>query len=355
METRFILSSIRREAERLGARGEILSAVRLSGSVNGDRGEGYLLLYADTFVLLCRKLGERDYTGIIDTPGAWRAGAVQEAQYQIELELLYGDAAYHCVFSPSERADAEAILNALREAADAGTGRCSEPMLIFAALLVSLSNADHSEGLRRILDAGTIAAGRRFAAQTTLPELVEQAAKRFECFIRRIRAHYRKQFSLVRAIQRVEAKDVAGCGDAFGNRDVHGVPSCIVTTLESASRLLARIGEDGHRVGVDALRAGCEIKAAIRNFRRAEGESDYELFTCLGSSYYSTGSGHLAINSQPLVLVRPNVPLRYTSGNWTPGNMLLHNTGRVEFWSYDPYTMEYAKSAESCAIRYFAR
>ena len=106
---------------------------------------------------------------------------------------------------------------------------------------------------------------------------------------------------------------------------------------------------------VDALRAGCEIKAAIRNFRRAEGESDYELFTCLGSSYYSTGSGHLAINSQPLVLVRPNVPLRYTSGNWTPGNMLLHNTGRVEFWSYDPYTMEYAKSAESCAIRYFAR
>ena len=179
METRFILSSIRREAERLGARGEILSAVRLSGSVNGDRGEGYLLLYADTFVLLCRKLGERDYTGIIDTPGAWRAGAVREAQYQIELELLYGDAAYHCVFSPSERADAEAILNALREAADAGTGRCSEPMLIFAALLVSLSNADHSEGLRRILDAGTIAAGRRFAAQTTLPELVEQAAEHF--------------------------------------------------------------------------------------------------------------------------------------------------------------------------------
>ena len=179
METRFILSSIRREAEKLGAHGDILSAVRLSGAVNGDRGEGYLLLYQDAFVLLCRKLGERDYTGIIDAPGAWRTGSLQEAQYQIEMELLYGDTVYHCAFSPSERADADTIMEAFREAAETGTGRCSEPLLIFAALLVSLSNADHSEGLRRILDAGTIAAGRRYAAQNALPDLVEQAATRF--------------------------------------------------------------------------------------------------------------------------------------------------------------------------------
>ena len=179
METRFILSSVRREAEKLGASGDILSAVRLSGSVNGDRGEGYLLLYQDAFVLLCRKLGERDYTGIVDVPGAWRPGAVREAQYQISLEIIYDEQTYNCVFPPSERADAEKILTVLREAAASGETGYSVPMQIFAALLVSLSNADHSEGLRRILDAGAIAAGRRYAAQTTLPELVERAAGSF--------------------------------------------------------------------------------------------------------------------------------------------------------------------------------
>jgi len=179
METRFILSSIRREAEKLGAQGEIRSAVRLSGSVNGDRGEGYLLLYQDAFVLLCRKLGERDYAGVIDMPGAWRAGALNKAQYQIELELFYGDAIYHCVFPPSELADAEAILTVLREAAASGAERCSEAMQLFAAMLVTLSDADHSECLRRILDPGRIAAGRRCAARHSLSELVRQIAESF--------------------------------------------------------------------------------------------------------------------------------------------------------------------------------
>lgn len=179
METKFILSSVRREAEKLGAHGEIRAAVRLSGSVNGDRGEGYLLLYEEAFVLLCRKLGERDYAGVIDAPGAWRTGALQEAQYQVSLEILYGDRVYRCVFPPSERVDAETILAALRDAEAAGETGYSVPMRIFAALLVSLSDADHSECLRRILNAGQTAAGRRYAAQHSLPELVEQAAGRF--------------------------------------------------------------------------------------------------------------------------------------------------------------------------------
>ena len=38
---------------------------------------------------------------------------------------------------------------------------------------------------------------------------------------------------------------------AVGHGDVHRVPSRIVTPPESASRLLARIGEDGHRVGME--------------------------------------------------------------------------------------------------------
>ena len=106
---------------------------------------------------------------------------------------------------------------------------------------------------------------------------------------------------------------------------------------------------------LSAIREGRDTKAAIRNFRPGPGTLDYELFTFLGSNYYSTESRHLAINTQPLVLVEPNIPMAYASGNWRPGNMLLHNNGVVEFWSYDPYSMEYSKSRKNCAIRYFAR
>ncbi len=106
---------------------------------------------------------------------------------------------------------------------------------------------------------------------------------------------------------------------------------------------------------VEATRAGRDLKAAIRNFDHQPGEEDYEIFTYLGSTYYSTKSNHLAVNSQPLVLVKPAIPMRYASGNWRPGNMLLHTDGTVEFWTYDPYFMKYSQCRDKCAIRYFTR
>ncbi len=106
---------------------------------------------------------------------------------------------------------------------------------------------------------------------------------------------------------------------------------------------------------VEATKCGRELKAAIRNFQKQPDEPDYEIFTFLGSSYYSTESKDMTINSQPVVIVRPNIPMRYASNNWRSGNMLLKNNGEVHFWSYDPYTMEYSKSMDRCAIRYFVR
>ena len=106
---------------------------------------------------------------------------------------------------------------------------------------------------------------------------------------------------------------------------------------------------------VAATREGRDLKAAIRNFDHKTGAPDYEIFTFLGSTYYSTQSKHLAVNSQPLVLVEPAIPMSYKTGNWRPGNMLLHTDGTVEFWYYDPYFMKYAQCSDKCAIRYFTR
>ena len=104
---------------------------------------------------------------------------------------------------------------------------------------------------------------------------------------------------------------------------------------------------------VEATRCGRELKAGIRNFQKKDGEPDYELFTFLGSSYYSTESKDMTINTQPVVLVRPAMPMRYSSGNWCYGNMFIRNNGEVHFWSCDPYTMKYTKTMDHCAIRYF--
>jgi hypothetical protein len=57
MDVKYILSSILREASDMGAAGEIIAGVRLSGAVNGERGEGYILLYDDAVTLLYRRLG----------------------------------------------------------------------------------------------------------------------------------------------------------------------------------------------------------------------------------------------------------------------------------------------------------
>lgn len=178
METKFILGSVRREAENLGARGELTRAVRLSGAVNGDRGEGYFLLYPDFLVLLYRKLGERDYAGVLDDRGVWEFEDYQEAQYQLSVVLRHGDEVYRCVFAPSEREDAEAVMLAVREARDDREPDCSEAMLIFAALVRSLSGDGHMEYAARLLGGRLLAAGRRYAERFSLPQLAAQAAER---------------------------------------------------------------------------------------------------------------------------------------------------------------------------------
>ena len=56
---------------------------------------------------------------------------------------------------------------------------------------------------------------------------------------------------------------------SFGNGDIHGVPSRIVTSLESAGRLLASVGKDGHRVGMK-LPFGAFVGFFAKNVGRAQ-------------------------------------------------------------------------------------
>ena len=63
MDVKYVLGSVLNAAAGLGGTGELRAVVRLSGAVNGERGEGYWLLYEDVLVLLYRRLGECSYEG----------------------------------------------------------------------------------------------------------------------------------------------------------------------------------------------------------------------------------------------------------------------------------------------------
>jgi hypothetical protein len=104
---------------------------------------------------------------------------------------------------------------------------------------------------------------------------------------------------------------------------------------------------------VEAFREGREFKASIRDFDRQPGDLSSELFSPMGSGYYNTERRIFSITSQPIVMVKPSIPMRYGSGNWSYGNLLLRNDGQVVFWRCNPYTLEYEKVRRHCAIRYF--
>ena len=90
MDVKYILSSVAKEAEKIGASGKLLDGVRLSGAVNGERGEGYWLLYEDNLVLLYRRLGERDYEGCSGELSEWSFADYREEKYALKLQCSCG-------------------------------------------------------------------------------------------------------------------------------------------------------------------------------------------------------------------------------------------------------------------------
>ena len=174
MDVKFILSSVAKEAVKMGASGELLAGVRLSGAVNGERGEGYWLLYEDNLVLLYRRLGERDYEGCCGELGDWSYTDYREEKYALMLQSFYAGTEYLFEFTPAERESAEIILNSITQAhADPHTVY-SEAMLVMAGLLSFLSADGHEEYAVNILGKELWRAGKKYAASHTLPELLEQ-------------------------------------------------------------------------------------------------------------------------------------------------------------------------------------
>jgi hypothetical protein len=111
---------------------------------------------------------------------------------------------------------------------------------------------------------------------------------------------------------------------------------------------------------VDAFSCGCAIKLGIENLctdlcRGTDRVWDHEVFVQGGSAYYYTDQKLFIIGSHPVVRVRPDIPMRYKTGGWDFGWLMVRSDGHVVYRRCDPYTLKFFDHVTHNAVRWFVR
>ncbi|MCZ4345589.1 hypothetical protein [Devosia neptuniae] len=108
---------------------------------------------------------------------------------------------------------------------------------------------------------------------------------------------------------------------------------------------------------VDGFKRGLPIKLAISGLCDDLSDTEYplahEVFVHAGSTYYYGDRKLLLTGTHPVVRVRPDTPLRYSSAAWDCGWLVARTDGQVERWLCDPYTLKFNRSRTRHAIRWF--
>lgn len=105
-----------------------------------------------------------------------------------------------------------------------------------------------------------------------------------------------------------------------------------------------------------AFSQGAEIKVGIRDLCGDLGDDmEHEVFVHTGPGYYSTEKRIFCAGTQPVVRVKPGIPMRYESRGWDFGWLMPRTDGFVARWLCDPYTLKFKKSEKRYAIRWFVR
>lgn len=121
---------------------------------------------------------------------------------------------------------------------------------------------------------------------------------------------------------------------------------------------------DGNPVGgslsdlVDAVTQGAEVKIAIRGLcddlaEDAAEAMDHETYIHVGACYYYTQQQLLITSANPVVRVRPVIPLLYASHGWDFGWLMPRTDGYVARWLCDPYTLKFHRDVQHYAMRWF--
>lgn len=112
---------------------------------------------------------------------------------------------------------------------------------------------------------------------------------------------------------------------------------------------------------VDAFKSGYEIKVAVSGLCDDMAKEEplltnrHEVFVHCGSCYYYTETMLFIAASQPVVRVKPAIPLRYSSGGWDFGWLMPRSDGFVARLLVDPYTLKFHRSEGRYSMRWFIR
>jgi hypothetical protein len=108
-----------------------------------------------------------------------------------------------------------------------------------------------------------------------------------------------------------------------------------------------------------AFSQGCDLKVAVRglcsDMTTGDARLEHELFVKVGYSYFNTEQKIFTAGTQPIVRVRPAVPLLYASGNWDFGWLMARSDGFVQYRRCDPYTLNFEDKNYRCALRWLVR
>ena len=98
----------------------------------------------------------------------------REEKYALLINISCRNVKYACEFTPSERTAAETVINAINNASAAPQSLYDSNVLIMAGLFYSLSSG-HSGYAAELLGKELYRAGKKFASENTLPDLVAKA------------------------------------------------------------------------------------------------------------------------------------------------------------------------------------
>lgn len=110
---------------------------------------------------------------------------------------------------------------------------------------------------------------------------------------------------------------------------------------------------------VDSFSNGKEVKVGIKQLNNDlnidSSSVDHEVFVHCGPCYYNTGRKLFSSGTQPIVRVKPSVPLKYESRNWDFGWLMVRSDGHVQMRLVNPYTLKFQDKGGRFAINWFVK
>ncbi len=119
-------------------------------------------------------------------------------------------------------------------------------------------------------------------------------------------------------------------------------------TMSGSVDALAAAFSDGRAVKVG-------ISGLCSDFACEDSCLKHEVFVETGSCYYYVDQKLFITGSHPVVRVKPGIPLRYQSGGWDFGWLVLRTDGTVVYRRCDPYTLAFRDDRQRHPIRWFVR